>query len=97
MDKNTIIAVVIGVVFLSGAGYFLFIKPATSPSPTGVDTSAPTSAEELIFVNLAAQLEPLGFDLSILSDPRFTALRDLHTPIFLEPAGRRDPFAPLGR
>jgi hypothetical protein len=95
IDKNTIIAIVIGFVLLTAAGYFLFVQPATGT--VAVETSAPTSPEETTFVNLAAQLEPLGFDTAILSDPRFTALIDLHTAIIPEPVGRRDPFAAPGK
>ncbi len=97
MDKNTIIAIVIGFVFLTGAGYFLFVKPATGTNTITVEGNASTSPEESTFVNLAAQLEPLGFDTSILSDPRFVSLIDLHTAVIPEPAGRRDPFAQPGR
>ncbi|MDB5195436.1 MAG: hypothetical protein JWO84_620 [Parcubacteria group bacterium] len=95
MNKNTIIAIVIGFVLLTAAGYFLFVKPA--PSTGALSASEPASPEETMFVNLAAQLEPLGFDTSILSDPRFLALVDLHTAVIAEPTGRRDPFAPFGK
>lgn len=93
LNKNLIIAIVIGVVLLTGAGYLLFFS---SPLPAVTETQ-PTSPEELTFVNLTSQLEPLGFDTSILADPRFMALVDIHTAVVPESAGRRDPFAPIGR
>lgn len=92
MNKQNIIAVAIGAVLLVGAAYLLFLKP---PAADTVTESAPISPAEITFVNLASQLEPLGFDTSILTDPRFVALVDIHTAILPEPQGRHDPFAPL--
>lgn len=92
MNRNTVIALVIGIVLLGAAAYLLFFK---SPTDGLVVTASPTSPAESTFVNLASKLEPLGFDTSVLSDPRFTALRDIHTTIVPETAGRRDPFAPI--
>ncbi len=91
-NKNTLIALVIGAVLIIGAIYLLFLQP---PATVVVVESTPASPEEMTFVSLAAQLEPFDFDTSILSDPRFTALVDIHTPVVSEPNGRRDPFAPL--
>jgi hypothetical protein len=62
-----------------------------------VSATEPLSPAETTFVNLATQLEPLGFDTAILSDPRFMALVDIHTAVIPESAGRRDPFASDGR
>jgi hypothetical protein len=93
IDKNFIIAGAIGTALIVTAGYLLFFK---APAPA-VTSTEPTSPEEIAFVNLASQLEPLGFDTSIFSDPRFAALVDIHTPVIPEAAGRRDPFAPLGK
>lgn len=92
MNRNTLIAIGIGIGLLLLAGYFLFLKPT---STTAVTATEPNSPAENTFVNLASQLEPLGFDTSILSDPRFTLLVDIHTAIIPETNGRRDPFAPL--
>lgn len=93
ISKNTVIALVVGVVLIVAAVYLLFFQ---SPSTPVVIESAPASPEEMTFVNLAAQLEPLGFDTGVLADPRFISLVDLHTPVVGEPGGRRDPFAPFG-
>lgn len=96
MSKNTtiIVIVIVGVLLVVGAGYFLFVRPATT---TAVSATEPVSPAEATFVNLANQLQPLDFDTSILTDPRFEALVDIHTAILPEAAGRHDPFAPLGR
>jgi hypothetical protein len=92
MNKNTIIAIVAGIVVLGTAAYMLF---ARTQSTVAVDSTAPVSPAEITFVSLASQLEPLTFDKSILSDPRFTSLVDIHTAVVPETAGRRDPFAPI--
>ncbi len=92
MKQNTIIAIVVGIVLIGVGAYLIFLRPV---STVAVSSTAPTSPAESTFVNLAAQLEPLGFDTGILSDPRFTALVDIHTAIIPEASGRRDPFAPL--
>jgi len=94
MNKNTIIAIGIGVLVLAAAGYIIFGR---STPTAGVSATAPASPAELTFVNLASQLEPLGFDTSILSDSRFLSLTDIHTAIIPETPGRRDPFGPLGK
>jgi hypothetical protein len=46
-------------------------------------------------VNLVGTLDPIAFDTTIFSDPRFNALVDLKTAIVDEPIGRPDPFAPI--
>ncbi len=93
LNKNVIIASAVATVLVVAAGYLLFLKP----SDPAVSETEPTSPEEIAFVNLASQLEPLSFDTSIFSDPRFTSLIDIHTVILPETSGRRDPFAPLGK
>jgi hypothetical protein len=76
------------------AAYFIFFPKGAGTSAISTD-NAPASAAEIQFLNLASQVGPVFFDVSILSDPRFTSLVDIHTPILPEVAGRRDPFAPL--
>lgn len=91
MNKNTIIAVIIGILVLGVAAYMLFFKSDSS----AVTSTEPTTPAETTFVNLAAQLQPLKFDTSVLSDPRFISLTDIHTAIVPELSGRKDPFAPI--
>ncbi len=95
MNKTTTIAIAaVGIVIIAAAGYLLFLKPQDT---SAVTAAGPTSPDETTFQNLTAQLEPLGFDTSVLDDPRFKALVDIHTAILPEAAGRPDPFAALGR
>lgn len=94
MSRNTIIAIAIGIVLIGAGAYLLFLKPS---STVALSATGAISPEEITFVNLTSQLDPLNFDTSILTDPRFKALVDIHTAILPEATGRRDPFSPLGR
>lgn len=89
-DKNLVISIVVGVVILAVAAYLLFFK---SSGTVAVVVEGGQNADAATFVDLAQQLEPLGFDTSILSDPRFVSLVDLHTVVLPEAVGRPDPFA----
>lgn len=89
----TIIAICIGLLI---PAYFL-ISGTSTPSEADVTASAPTSEAEAVFVNLTSQLGTLSYDTSILSDPRFTSLVDLHTTVLPEQQGRKDPFAPFSK
>lgn len=93
MSQKTIIALVIVVLGTLIPAYFLLSHTPTPDYSTVVSASVPTTDAEAMFVNLSSQLVPLAFDTSILNDPRFTSLIDLHTVILPEASGRRDPFA----
>lgn len=93
MSKNVIIVSILAVLLLAAAAYLLFGKPSTGAAI--VQSSGPTTAAEQTFLNLAAQLNPIEFDTSILGDPRFMLLQDLKTAVVPELRGRTNPFAPL--
>lgn len=93
MTKNNIILGVLGLLLIAAALYLLFGKSDTS-SVISANAGA-TSVAEQTFLNLTAQINPIAFDASILTDPRFMALQDLKTAIIPESSGRTDPFAPL--
>ncbi len=94
-SKNIGVVVVVGALVLAGISYLFF----RNDTPEGVVSiaGAPTSQSEATFVTLAGQLDSIVFNTDILSDPRFTSLRDIHTAVFPEATGRTDPFAPLGQ
>ena len=96
MNQKIILAVITVILGLLIPAYFLMTN-ASNSSTDVVTASEPTSGAEAVFVNLASQLVPLSFDTSVLTDPRFTSLVDLHTTVFPEQKGRRDPFASFGR
>ena len=95
-SKTKIIVAVLGIAVLLGAVYLLFFNNSSNTSAVSQSGGAPTSPAQASFLDLSSQIEPITFDTSILSDPRFTSLVDLHTAILPEAAGRKDPFAPLG-
>ena len=88
-----VLGIVIAVALLIGS-YLLFFSSNSSSSAI-TSTSAPASSAEVAFLNLATQAESITFDLSILSDPRFTSLVDTQTNVVPVPTGRKDPFAPV--
>jgi hypothetical protein len=84
------------VAVLGGIAYLMFFN--TNNVNSAVSTSGstqPASAAEVTFLNLASQINPISFDTSIIADPRFAALVDIHTAVLPEPLGRKDPFLPL--
>ena len=98
MNQKTIIALIIVIVGVAIPGYFLLTSSSkVDTSNEVVSTSDIGNDAEAQFVTLSAQLVPLSFDTTILTDSRFTSLIDLHTIVLPEAIGRRDPFAPIGR
>jgi hypothetical protein len=88
-----IFAVLAAGVVLVG-GYLVFFPQNAGTSALST-TSAPASAAEAQFLNLAGQIGSITFDTSIFNDPRFTSLVDIHTAVLPEAMGRKDPFAQL--
>ncbi|NNM83699.1 hypothetical protein HKL94_00555 [Candidatus Parcubacteria bacterium] len=93
MKSNTIILIVITLAITAGAYYYFFTGTGNQP-PLTTSTSF-GNVPQAQFQTLVAELQPISFDTSIFSDPRFMALIDLATPIAPEAAGRPDPFAPI--
>jgi hypothetical protein len=93
MNRTGLILVIAAIVIFAVAGYLLFGTTETS----GVTSVGPATEAELIFLALTNRIDPVTFDASIVSDPRFMSLQDIRTAIVAETSGRTDPFAPLGR
>lgn len=94
-SRSIAILVALGGVLLVAVGYMLMGQG--TPEGTVTASEGPATASEAAFVTLASQLDSIAFDLSILEDPRFLSLKDIHTAITPEDSGRTDPFAPAGR
>lgn len=96
MSRSTLVFVICLVIVAGGLGYYFFFfnSGATSAIST---TSGTASDAELSFISLVGKLDPIVFDTSVLSDPRFTSRESIRTAIVPEAAGRKDPFAPIGR
>lgn len=95
MSRNLIFAICL-VIVAGGLGYYFFFYDGdTSAAITATDGNA--SDAEISFIALVGKLDPIIFDTTLLSDPRFMSREDIKTTIVPEAAGRRDPFAPIGR
>jgi len=96
MSRNSIIFTICLVIVAGGLGYYFFFfntgtNATLSPVPGGASNA------ELSFITLVGKIEPIVFDTSLLSDPRFTSRDDIRTAIIPETSGRKDPFAPIGQ
>ena len=89
--------IIIGLVVLAALGYFGYSVLNTGSTTTTVDGVAilTDSANQDILV-LAERLKAITFDQSIFSSNLFMSLIDYETPIYPEPQGRSNPFAPIG-
>lgn len=94
MSRSTLIMAAIGILVLAAGIYLLFFR---SEGETVVSEQIPGAATEAetTFINLVAEIDPISFDTSVLSDPRYRALEDIGTTILPEATGRTDPFAPV--
>jgi hypothetical protein len=91
MNQTTGLLIALAALLLGAAAYLIFGVDNSAAALQA--TSAPATVAETQFLGLAAQIEPVTFDSSIVEDPRFTALQDLRTAIIPETSGRPDPFA----
>jgi hypothetical protein len=96
MSRNSIIFIICLVIVAGGLGYYFFFFNSNTESAL---TAGPGTASdaELSFITLVSKLEPIVFDTTLLSDPRFTSRQDIRTAIIPEASGRKDPFADIGR
>lgn len=94
LSKKKTIAIAIGIVVLGVVAYVLWLRPQSDENVSIVGYG-PTGEAQATFLTLAAQLQPIAFDASVLDDPRFLSLVDIKTVILPEASGRTDPFAPL--
>jgi hypothetical protein len=92
-SSNTIFLVIASLVVAGGVYWYFFTGSPTSDQSVTAGTTE--NLAQARFDTLTSELGPITFDLTILTDPRFTALVDLATPIEEEPIGRKDPFAPV--
>ncbi|HWH07401.1 MAG TPA: hypothetical protein VNU47_02685 [Candidatus Paceibacterota bacterium] len=94
LSRNTIIVIVFIVLSLGIAAYF-FLGRDTEDDAVVTQSSVGSTAE-ILFINLASQIQSIEFDDELLLDPRFTKLIDIRVVVVPEAEGRRDPFAELG-
>ncbi|MDP2593877.1 MAG: hypothetical protein Q8P36_00850 [bacterium] len=92
-NLNTLFLIIATIILLGGLYWYFFSGDGTEP-PLSMGVAGSTGVQAQ-FETLIGQLEPIAFDLTVLSDPRFNALVDLSTPVTPELSGRTDPFAPV--
>ncbi len=95
LSKNTTILIVALVVTIGVAGIVLF--NATRTDPAVITETEGSSESEMVFINLASQIDAIHFSTDLLNDPRFLILEDIRVAVIPENAGRKDPFAIIGR
>ncbi|HQU07697.1 MAG: hypothetical protein B7X04_01765 [Parcubacteria group bacterium 21-54-25] len=93
-DSSLTPAVIAFIVVVAMVGGYVYMQSAGSTAPplTASSTASSTAGQ---FEQTAGQLSSISFSVSLFSDPRFTVLQDITTPITQEPIGRTNPFAPL--
>ena len=95
ISRTATIGLILGLIVIAAIVYTLM--GGTEPEET-ISISDPAATEsEANFATLANELDSIVFDTTILTDPRFTSLMNIHTAITPEPQGRPDPFAPIGQ
>ncbi len=93
MKSNTTVVVILTLLIAAGAYWYFFMGSSNQPPLTA---SVPAqNAAQTQFQALVSELQPISFKTAIFSDPKFTSLIDLSTPVSPEPTGRLDPFAPV--
>lgn len=92
--STSILLGILGLVTLVG-GYIMYnaLKPEDYADGTVTEEEAQASQAEILFINLASQIDNIRFDESLFTDPRFSALVDIRVAVIAEEAGREDPFA----
>jgi len=94
ITRQNSLLIAAAIVVLGAAAYFMWTQQSV-PDTVTVMNEGPISGAQATFLNLIVQLEPIGFNPAVLTDPRFLSLVDIHVGIVPEAPGRVDPFAPL--
>lgn len=95
LSQKNIGIIAAAIVVLLGGYWYFFTGSSSSGTDVPLSATPAASAQETRFLELTNQLNPIAFDTSLFSDPRFALLVDLSTNVTPEPAGRTDPFAPI--
>jgi len=92
--KNKFVAGGIGLVLILTLVYYVWTSSENSAILTTNDGTSPLSQEILITLG---QLHTIRLDPAIFTDPVFASLTDFGVTIPPQNAGRRNPFAPVGK
>jgi len=92
--KNKFVVGGVGAVLILTLAYYLWTSAGNSALLTTNDGTSPLSQEILITLG---QLHTIRLDPAIFTDPVFASLTDFGVTIPPQNAGRRNPFAPVGK
>ena len=92
--KNKFVVGGVGAVLVLTLAYYLWTSAENSALLTTNDGTSPLSQEILITLG---QLHTIRLDPAIFTDPVFASLTDFGVTIPPQNAGRRNPFAPVGK
>lgn len=96
MKSNPTVFLVITALILAGGAYWYFSTQTGNQPP--LTENVKENQTQTQFKILVTELNAISLDsdaTSIFSNPNFTALADLATPVTSEASGRPDPFAPI--
>lgn len=92
INKNIVLVLVL--VVLAVAGYFIFFRSGEEPLTTTESSTASVGGQLVAELNRLTQLKNINGN--IFNDEVFTSLVDVTQPITPQPLGRANPFLPLG-
>ena len=92
--KNKFVVGGVGAVLILTLAYYLWTSAENSALLTTNDGTSPLSQEILLTLG---QLHTIRLDPAIFTDPVFASLTDFGVTITPQNAGRRNPFAPVGK
>ncbi|KKW42875.1 MAG: hypothetical protein UY93_C0007G0004 [Parcubacteria group bacterium GW2011_GWA1_56_13] len=92
--KNKFVIGGIGAVLLLTLVYYVWTSAENGALLTTNDGTSPLSQEILLTLG---QLHTIRLDPAIFTDPVFASLTDFGVTIPPQQAGRRNPFAPVGK
>ena len=92
LNSNTVIILLVTLAIAGGAYWYFFVGTGNDTALIASTTDNPAQEQ---FKSLASEMKSISFDTDIFSDPRFTSLTDIETPVTSETKGRVDPFAPF--
>jgi hypothetical protein len=83
-------------ILVTVGGYFLYSSSHSGNDvPLTVSSGGADNPAQVQFQSLVSQLQSISFNTNIFSDPHFSILVDITTPVTPEASGRLDPFAPV--
>ena len=92
--KNKWVTGSAGAVVVLALAYYAWTSSGSSALLTTSEGTSPLSQEILTTLG---QLHTIRLDAAVFTDPVFTSLSDFGVTIPPQQAGRRNPFAPVGR